>query len=269
MYIYFICLCDTLICNMFVTPPPPPISRFMGWWGSAPRLAGDLRLIRGLFLACPHWHHTVPPTGCLWQPAHCSRHGARQWVWPVPGREGLSQAPQWGERTCKPDTAGGQTYFYSPEQSRKPKWKFFFFDIVVHLCQTVLIHDTWGAAITAKHKPSLCLCLSPTAPQQSDIWQFRGARPLTLWVLPILFVRLHPLQWCHHFWTKSQHHHLRSQCELCRRSCLQTVSFFGAPKIFFQQFRCINTVHSIHFTTMNEKYGPSFWFIRVILYTAN
>lgn len=53
---------------------------------------------------------------------------------------------------------------------------------------------------------------SPTAPQQSDIWQLGGAGPLTLRLLPLLHL-LHPLQWCHLCWTTSEHHHLRSQRE--------------------------------------------------------
>lgn len=45
----------------------PSISRCVGWRGPAPGLAGDIRLIWGLFLARSHRHYTVWPTCCLRQ----------------------------------------------------------------------------------------------------------------------------------------------------------------------------------------------------------
>ena len=97
-----VCVCMIHQCTTCVCVWLSPFSRCMGWWGPAPRLAGDLRLIRGLFLARPHWHHTVPPTCCLWQPAHLSQRWARHWAGPTAGDTGLPQTTQWGERTPRP-----------------------------------------------------------------------------------------------------------------------------------------------------------------------
>lgn len=93
-------LYDKLICVLLSS-----ISRCMEWGGPAPRLAGDLRLIRGLFLAHPHWHHTVPPTCCLRQPTHLSQQWARHSARPTTGNAGLPQATKRGERTHRPNTS--------------------------------------------------------------------------------------------------------------------------------------------------------------------
>lgn len=95
------CICICLHCTppCFVCVSTSPISRCMERRGPAPRLEGDLRLLRGLFLARPHRHHAVPPTCCCCEPTHPSQRQPRQRAWPLPGNERFYEAAQWGERT--------------------------------------------------------------------------------------------------------------------------------------------------------------------------
>lgn len=104
----------------------------------------------------------------------------------------------------------------------------------VCLCSSVSL--TLDPSRSLCHHPSV----SPTAPQQPDIRQLRGASPLALWILPLPFLLLlHPFQWHHLFCTKSQHHHhLHSHCksQLLKLSLffyLRRSGLFKNTKIYF------------------------------------
>lgn len=105
----------------------------------------------------------------------------------------------------------------------------------VCLCSSVSL--TLDPLRSLCHHPSV----SPTAPQQPDIRQLRGAGTLALWILPLPFLLLlHPFQWHHLFCTKSQHHHhLHSH----RKSQLLKLSLF----FIWEEVGCLKIERFISF----------------------
>ena len=119
-------------------------------------------------------------------------------------------------------------------------------------------HPPLSTSVFSLAMLQLSLSLSPTAPQQSDIWQLGGAGPLTLRLLPLLHL-LHPLQWCHLFWTTSEHHHLRSQREsdLFGCSLVEILSLslsLSLSRIHCPQYNCFLNCSDGFIETLLQKH---------------